>query len=57
VLPLWDAGVPLVAYWHGTGRIPIGGGNCVLDPGQLLSEPPEGWARDWAAADPGHFTV
>lgn len=28
-----------------------------LAPEQLLSEPPEEWARDWAAADPDHFTV
>ena len=28
-----------------------------LAPGQLLSEPPEGWARDWAEADPDRFSV
>jgi hypothetical protein len=29
-----------------------------LEPGQLLAEPPDGrWARDWAEADPDHFTV
>ena len=26
-----------------------------LEPGQLLREPPESWARDWAIADPDHF--
>ena len=29
-----------------------------LEPGQLLSEPPDGRrARDWALADPDRFTV
>jgi glutamate synthase domain-containing protein 2 len=28
-----------------------------LGPGQLLSDPPEDWARDWSAADPDDFTV
>jgi glutamate synthase domain-containing protein 2 len=28
-----------------------------LSPGQLLAEPPAGWAADWEAADPDHFTV
>jgi glutamate synthase domain-containing protein 2 len=28
-----------------------------LGPEQLLSEAPEEWAPDWAAADPDHFTV
>ena len=26
-----------------------------LEPGELLAEPPVGWARDWAAADPDRF--
>jgi uncharacterized protein YqiB (DUF1249 family) len=26
-----------------------------LEPGQLLSEPPESWAGDWAAASPDTF--
>jgi glutamate synthase domain-containing protein 2 len=26
-----------------------------LEPGQLLQEPPAGWDRDWAHADPDHF--
>lgn len=26
-----------------------------LEPGQLLVDPPAGWARDWAAADPDRF--
>jgi glutamate synthase domain-containing protein 2 len=26
-----------------------------LEPGELLAEPPESWARDWAAADPDSF--
>ncbi|GHJ35651.1 FMN-binding glutamate synthase family protein [Streptomyces sp. TS71-3] len=29
----------------------------LLEPGQLLAEPPRGWADDWAAADPDEFTV
>lgn len=28
-----------------------------LAPGQLLAEPPESWAADWAAADPDRFAV
>nr|WP_063729605.1 FMN-binding glutamate synthase family protein [Streptomyces sp. RTd22] len=28
-----------------------------LGPGQLLADPPATWAEDWAAADPGRFTV
>ncbi|MBD0694097.1 glutamate synthase [Streptomyces sp. CBMA123] len=28
-----------------------------LEPGQLLQEPPAGWARDWDAARPDRFTV
>ncbi|UOX93580.1 hypothetical protein MUY14_16955 [Amycolatopsis sp. FBCC-B4732] len=28
-----------------------------LGPGQLPAEPPPDWAQDWAAADPGRFTV
>jgi hypothetical protein len=28
-----------------------------LSPGQLAAEPPAGWAADWEAADPDHFTV
>ncbi|WP_254125262.1 FMN-binding glutamate synthase family protein [Amycolatopsis sp. CA-230715] len=28
-----------------------------LEPGQLIAEAPETWARDWAAADPDRFTV
>ncbi|WP_214664623.1 MULTISPECIES: FMN-binding glutamate synthase family protein [Streptomyces violaceusniger group] len=28
-----------------------------LAPGQLLTEPPATWAEDWAAANPGQFTV
>ena len=28
-----------------------------LAPGVLLSEPPDGWAADWAAADTGTFRV
>jgi glutamate synthase domain-containing protein 2 len=28
-----------------------------LEPGVLLSEPPESWARDWARADPDTFAV
>jgi glutamate synthase domain-containing protein 2 len=27
-----------------------------LEPGELLKEAPEGWAADWAAADPDRFT-
>jgi glutamate synthase domain-containing protein 2 len=27
-----------------------------LDPGELLENPPESWARDWALADPDRFT-
>ncbi|WP_190185796.1 FMN-binding glutamate synthase family protein [Streptomyces cirratus] len=27
-----------------------------LAPGELLASPPEGWAGDWAAADPDRFT-
>jgi hypothetical protein len=26
-----------------------------LQPGELLDEPPPGWADDWAAADPDDF--
>jgi glutamate synthase domain-containing protein 2 len=26
-----------------------------LSPGQLLSDPPETWVRDWSGADPHHF--
>ena len=26
-----------------------------LEPGELLSQPPESWARDWSAADPASF--
>ncbi|MET0189214.1 MAG: glutamate synthase-related protein, partial [Pseudonocardia sediminis] len=26
-----------------------------LEPGQLLAEPPPGWAQDWAAAHPDRF--
>ncbi|WP_189931558.1 FMN-binding glutamate synthase family protein [Streptomyces sulfonofaciens] len=29
----------------------------LLEPGQLLAEPPRTWAEDWAAADPDEFTV
>jgi hypothetical protein len=28
-----------------------------LEPGELLAEAPEGWAADWAAADPDAFGV
>jgi hypothetical protein len=28
-----------------------------LSPGQLLAEPPEPWAADWAAADPDLFAI
>ncbi|WP_369265418.1 FMN-binding glutamate synthase family protein [Streptomyces sp. R35] len=28
-----------------------------FEPGQLLAEPPQQWAADWAAADPDRFTV
>lgn len=28
-----------------------------LDPGELLADPPQEWAADWAAAHPDHFTV
>jgi glutamate synthase domain-containing protein 2 len=28
-----------------------------LSPGQLLVEPPAGWAADWKAADPDRFTI
>lgn len=28
-----------------------------LEPGELLSEPPEDWSADWAAADPDRFTT
>jgi hypothetical protein len=28
-----------------------------LQPGELLAEPPRGWAEDWAAADPDRFAV
>ena len=27
-----------------------------LGDGELLAEPPTGWAADWAAADPDRFT-
>ena len=27
-----------------------------LEPGELLSHPPDGWALDWAKADPDSFT-
>lgn len=27
-----------------------------LEPGQLLAQPPKGWAADWQAADPDSFT-
>jgi hypothetical protein len=29
----------------------------LLQPGQLLAEPPRSWAEDWAAADPDHFAI
>jgi glutamate synthase domain-containing protein 2 len=29
----------------------------LLQPGQLLAEPPRTWAEDWAAADPDSFSV
>ena len=28
-----------------------------LEPGQLLCEPPDSWALDWAQADPDRFVT
>jgi hypothetical protein len=30
---------------------------CWLDQRELLSDPPQGWAADWSAADPDRFTI
>jgi hypothetical protein len=28
-----------------------------LEPGQLLTDPPQDWRPDWQAADPDSFTI